>query len=195
MSAPELINRYNQGKYNNDPDDAFPVKAGFWNNMIKWALAMFPALGSAKIDTISEYTSGSGIEVDGLLIKDGKVGQTVAITANATGIGSAIISSEEQHVIITSTNANHIVSLPLLSSVPTGANISGTLVNTGCELRVNPDDISATKYINGVTGGNEMKVNGGTGAAYFQAVKQNYARWIVKTWSSLGAPTTLVPDK
>jgi hypothetical protein len=195
MGAPETIDRTNFNKYNADPDNGQPVKAGFWNTLITWALAMFPSLGTSKLDTVDEYTSGSGVTVEGVLIKDGKVRATNAITANATGVGAAIISSIEQHVIITSTNANHIISLPLLSSVPTGAQISGSLVNTGCELRVNPTDISATKYINGVTGGNELKVNGGTGVAFFEAVKQTYARWIVKTWSSLGAPTTIVPDK
>lgn len=195
MAAPEKIDRTNYMKYNADPDNSQHVKAGFWNNLLDWAFAMFPSLGSANIDTVSEYTSGEGVTIDSVQIKDGKVGKTYPITANATGVGAAIIPSYEQHVVITATNVNHIVSLPLLSSVPTGAHIRGSIVNTGCELRVNPTDISATKYINGVTGGNELKLNNGTGAAYFDAVKQSASKWIVCTWSNLGAPTTLVPDK
>jgi len=117
-----------------------------------------------------------------------------SVTANATGTTTAILEAVDQFVTIRSINVDHIVSLPLLSTMLTGGYIKGVVTNTGCELRVHPSDISATKYINGVTGGNELKLNQGT-AAYFEAVKLSISKWIVKTYSSLGAPTTIVPDK
>ena len=71
--------------------------------------------------------------------------------------------------------------------------ISGTPLNTGGGLRGHPTDQTGTKYINGVTGGNELQLSDAT-ASYFEAVKVSNTKWVVKTWSSLGAPTTIVPD-
>lgn len=175
--------------------DSLPVRAKFVNDLIDDIDAHIPTEGNSKFDTVSEFTSGSGVTVDGLLIKDGHAGSAVAITANATGVGAAIIPATADFVVVTSTNVNHIVSLPLLSTFPTGAQVRGTILNTGCELRVNPTDISASRYINGVTGGNELKMNNGTGCALFEAVKKTSTRWIVKTWSSVGGATAIVPDK
>jgi hypothetical protein len=158
-------------------------------------LANIPSNGVAKMDTINEYTSGSGITIDSVLIKDGKVRATNAITANATGGNSAIISAIEQTVVITSPGLTSIVSLPLLASFVTGAHIQGFPVNTGCELMVHPTDRVAGVTLNGVTGGNYLAVNNGTGCAYFDAVKTSLTKWIVTTWSNLGAPTTIVPSK
>lgn len=198
----KIIEQKNYNEFNNSGIEGQPLKIGFFNRFFRdlrpvydLIIAMIPSLGTLKGDTLSELTSDAGVTIDSLTIKDGKVGATTAITANATGVLAAIIPAYQQHVVITCSNVNHIVSLPLLADVPTGTQISGSPVNTGCELRVHPNDISASKYINNVTGGNELKVNNGTGCAYFEAVKKSSARWIVKTWSSAGASTTITPDK
>jgi hypothetical protein len=129
---------------------------------------------------------------------DARVRAYKSVTTNATGGNTAILSAIGQFVTIISNNVDHIVSLPSLTSMLTGGSIHGSVLSTGCELRVHPNDQVSTKYINGVTGGNELKLqatSSNTGSAYFEAVKINISRWIVKTYNSLGAPTTVVPDK
>jgi hypothetical protein len=222
------ITKHNLDEFNPSGIDGRPVKIGFFNRLLAdfltvydYFIAHIPSAGTVKSDTISEYTSGSGVTADGvllkdnavnvdtisektagsgvtidsLLIKDGVVGAVNAITANSTGGGLAIISAVQQFVVITYTNTDHIVSLPLLASFPTGGMIRGTPLNTGGELRVHPTNQVAGVTINNVTGGNELKVNNGTGCAYFEAVKKSATKWLVKTWSSAGAPTTITPDK
>ena len=221
MATPEKINSVKYMKYNADGNDGQHVKAGFWNNLVTWLLAMFPALGSANINTISEYTSGSGVTVDdvlikdgsikidtvtektsgsgvaidGLTIKDGKAGATTAVTANATGGNTAILGAFEQVAVITSAHVDHIVSLPLLASVPTGAHIQGVILNTGCELRPHPTNKVTLVTVNGVsaTGGTEIAL-GNTAGKYFDAVKVGALRWIVSTVSSTGANRISVPN-
>jgi len=118
--------------------------------------------------------------------------QSNTITASAGGTGAAAISEREQFVSITSTNVAHIVALPSLASVGLGAEICGAIANTACRLMVNVVDRTGAAYINNATGGNHLVLNAGT-AAYFEAVKVTAARWIVKTWSSAGGPTTVTP--
>lgn len=176
--------------------DNLVVRAKHLNDLIDDFEAAVPSDNNLKGDTISESTSGGGVTIDGTLIKDGVVGATVAYTATVTGLTTGQITAKEQFCVITSTSVDHIVSLPLLSSIETGAMIRGAFASpTGCELRVHPTDITATKYINGVTGGNELKMNNGTGCAYFEATKTSASKWLVRTLSSLGANTTIVPDK
>lgn len=179
-----------QGGYDN-----LVVRAKYLNDMASDLDVINPSDNVLSGDTIQETTSAAGVTVDGFLIKDSSLANPIAYTATVTGLTTGQISAKDQFCVITVTNTAHFVSLPLLSSVPTGCSIKGTLVNTGCRLSVHPTDISATKYINGVTGGNKLKLNNGTGAAYFNAVKVKSTKWIVTTWSSLGAPTTLVPSK
>ena len=220
MAALEQISINNHNKYNNGGGDSLPVKAGFFNRVITLLSTLMTELGVITVDSITERTSGAGVNVDGVLlkvnvvqsdtitektagsgvtlesvlVKDGKVGAVTAITGNSTGGNSAIISAVEQHVVLTFSNVDHIVSLPLLASFATGAIIRGATSSTGGELRVHPTNQVVGVTINGVTGGNELKLNQGT-AAYFEAIKTSTAKWIVKTYSSLGAPTTIVPNK
>ena len=195
MATPEKISIANHHKYNSDGENGLPVKTGFWNNLVAWLLAMFPALGSANINTISEYTPGLGITVDGLTIKDGKSGATTAVTANSTGGNTAILGAFEQTAIITSGHVDHIVSLPLLASVPTGTHVQGVVLNTGCELRPHPTNKVTLVTVNGVsaTGGTEIAL-GNTAGKYFDAVKIGALRWIVSTVSSTGANRVAVPN-
>lgn len=188
MSQREKIGIANYTKYNNAGHSAFPVKAGFWNALIDWLTSFFPTDGAAKLDTVDEYTSGGGVTIENVLIKDGKVGNTIAYTANATGTSGAILGAYEHVAVITSTNVNHIVSLPLLASVPTGAHIQGIIVNTGCELRAHPTNLITNVTVNNVsaTGGTEIAL-GNTAGKYFDAVKVQALKWLVSAVSSTGA--------
>jgi len=206
MSALEQINQQNHNKYNYDDANAFPVKAGFWNALITFLSGIFDSSGNISVDTISEKTSGEGVTIDGVVLKDGeingveitdgKVGATNAITANADGTATAIISAVEQHVVITSTNVDHIVSLPALDELEDGFKVSGSLVNTGCELRPNPDDQITAVTVNGVsaTGGTEIALDNSTAGALFEAIKTSDTSWIVKSYSKTGAYRAIIPD-
>lgn len=188
MSQREKVSIGNFNKYNSAGESAFPVKAGFWNALIDWLSSFFPTDGAAKLDTIDEYTSGGGVTIESVLIKDGKVGETIAYTTNSTGGNTAIMESHEHVAVITSTSVNNIISLPLLSSVPTGAHFKGIVLNTGCELRPHPTNNVAAVTINGVsaTGGMEIAL-GNTAGKYFDAVKIGALKWIVSAYSSTGA--------
>jgi hypothetical protein len=196
-----LIEKKNVDEFNNSGLESQPLRIGFFNRLLRdfntiysYFIAMIPSLGTLKGDTISEYTSGSGVTIDSFLIKDGKAGATNAVTADTTGTGTGQITALEQTIIITSAGATKVVNLPLLSTMATGGQISGALLSTGCYLKPHASDQVTTKYINGATGGNFLTLNSGT-AAYFEAVKLNINKWIVKTYSSLGAPTTSTAHK
>jgi hypothetical protein len=197
----KIIEKKNSDEFNNSGIESLPLKVGFFNRLLRdfdtiysYFIAMIPSLGTLNGNTISEYTSGSGVTIDSFLIKDGKAGATNSVTANTAGIGTGLISALEQTVVITSSGATKVITLPLLSTMATGGQISGTLLNTGCYLKPNASDQIVSKYINGATGGNFLTLNSAT-AAYFEAVKLNINKWIVKTYSSLGAPTTSTAHK
>jgi hypothetical protein len=196
MSALEQINQQNHNKYNYDDANAFPVKAGFWNALITLLSTVLTEAGAFLVDTISEKTSGEGVTVDGVVLKDGRVGDVMAVTATSGGTGTAEIREAQVHVVITSTNVDHIASLPKLANIPTGIQISGSFVNTGCELRPHIDDQVTAVTVNGVsaTGGTEMAYDNSTAGALFEAIKTSSTSWIVKSYSKTGAYRAIIPD-
>ena len=222
MTSLQKINKHNHNAYSNDGINALPVRTGFWNALIAFLSTMITEAGDFLVDIISEKTSGSGVTIDGVLLKDSQVttgvinevasaggitvdglvirdrkaGDMVSIVATSGGTGTAMMIESQHHVIITSTNVNHIVTLPKLANVPTGVPISGSFVNTGCELRPHPHDQITDVTVNNVsaTGGAEIALDNSTGGAYFEAVKTAETAWIVKVWSSTGAYRATVPN-
>lgn len=63
--------------------EAAVVRGKFFNNLIDDFNAHVPSDGSAKLNSISEYTSGSGVTVDSVLLKDGYVSGTPFRTQGA----------------------------------------------------------------------------------------------------------------
>ena len=199
-----IIDKKNIDEFNNSGNEGRPLKVGFFNRLLRdftavytYLISVIPSLGTVKTNTISEYTSGSGVTIDSLLIQDGRVGSFTEITANASGTGASEMSSLQTTYSIRSTNVNHIVALPILSTVPTGAYVCGQLVNTGCELRPHVNDRIPLAYIQGATGGNELALintAGATGSTFFEAIKLTYNKWVIKTWSNVGVATTKTAD-
>lgn len=56
------------------------VKVKYWNDLMDDLDEIMPSAGLAKVNTISELTSGSGVSVDGVLIKDSGISQTTGVT-------------------------------------------------------------------------------------------------------------------
>ena len=61
--------------------DNVSVRREHYNALRNDLIASMPTLGNAKLDTIEEYTSGSGVTIDGVLIKDGSITSTLAATS------------------------------------------------------------------------------------------------------------------
>jgi hypothetical protein len=121
-----------------------------------------------------------------------KTYKTIISTAGGTGTGQ--FAAVEHHANITSISPSNKISLPLLTAFMTGAQISGVITsNTGCQLHVHPSDQVGTKYINGATGGNHIDLTPSNSGAYFEAVKVNISKWIVKGWSNVGTSCVLTP--
>jgi hypothetical protein len=61
-------------------EDALKVTAKDYNILIDAFNAVVPIEGTAKANTISEYDSGSGVTVDGVLVKDGSITHSAFIS-------------------------------------------------------------------------------------------------------------------
>ncbi len=113
------ITRTNHSTGNNDPDSIIVVRAGDYNHLKDDFDANFSDNGAATLDTIAEKTVGSGVTIDGVLIKDGIVTTTGPIIASvdpaiaATGTTNADAYAITEAVnVITSGGAATGVILP-----------------------------------------------------------------------------------
>jgi len=151
------------------------------------------ATTSVIVDTIAEKTATSGVTIDGALIKDGSfTGKQATATATADGLTTGLLTGADQFVTITSANADHIVALPLDSTVPVGTLIRAWVGANGCELRSDAADVTAT--INNVTAGttNEAAIPATT---LFKVEKVAALTWILTAEDEVGAViTAIIPD-
>ena len=93
-----------------------PVYAAQLNELIDEVTDVNPSAGTMKANTISEYTSGSGVTADGVLLKDGMVSmatQTLAAAGSTQGDAGAITS---QVVFVTGADATKGVVLPAVAA-------------------------------------------------------------------------------
>lgn len=115
-------------------------------------------------------------------------GAAEARTATADGLTTGIISDNADFVVITSGNADHIVTLP---DAPVGKSIEGWVGANGCELRT---PASSNVKINDVDadGSQEAALPATT---LFRATRVSSTQWILRAWDELGAViTAIVPD-
>lgn len=148
--------------------------------------------GGVTTDTVAEATAAAGVTVDGALIKDGSfIGKQATATATADGLTTGLLTGADQFVTVTSANADHIVALPLSTSVPVGTVIRGWVGANGFELRVSAAE-AATATINGVTTSVEAAIPATT---FFTVTKVASLTWILTAVTELGAViTAIVPD-
>jgi len=145
-----------------------------------------------QIDAITEKVVGAGVTADGVKLKDGKVGKTVAHEATSDGLTTGQLTGADQFVTITvATDANDIISLPKGADTPIGTKIRGMIAATGCELRVHPDDATAVK-LNNITTNVEAAIPSDTS---IMVELISATEWILTATTNLGAVVTaIVPD-
>jgi hypothetical protein len=68
-----ILDRITKSNQFSKPGPYYNVNSAWINYLIDSINSMVTGAGAAKIDTISEYTSGSGVTADGVLLKDGNV--------------------------------------------------------------------------------------------------------------------------
>lgn len=142
-------------------------------------------------DVINEKTTAAGVTLDGVKLKDGKVGKVVTHIATSNGLTTGQLTGADQFVTITSSDANHIASLPKGADTPIGTIIRGMVNATGFELRVHPDDVTAVK-INDVTTNVEAAIPADTS---FKIEFISATEWILTATTKLGAVVSaIVPN-
>ncbi len=153
---------------------------------------MVTFVATPKTDAIAESTSAAGVTIDGAMIKDGSfTGKQTAATATSDGLTTGLLTGADQFVTVTSANANNIIALPALSTVPVGTCIRGMVNANGFELRVAVADATTGK-INDVTTNVEAAIPADTS---FEVVKISSTEWILTATTKLGAVlTAIVPD-
>lgn len=111
---------------------------------------------------------------------------TQAVTATSDGLTTGLISATSKMVIITSSNADFIATLPGIAanSLGIGYTIRGRIAATGCEIRTLA---SSNETINGVDGDGSQEAALSANNA-FTAVVESATGW----WLQAGSAT--VPD-
>jgi len=99
-----------------------------------------------------------------------------AVTATANGLTTGLLLPTDGMVLVTSADANNIVTLPPLSASLIGLTIYGAVLATGCEIRP-----TGTNTINGVAGPNEAALAANSS---FQAIAVTATGWRLNTWAN-----------
>jgi hypothetical protein len=97
------------------PVDATIVRGKFYNNLKDDFDAAIPGDGLAKADTISEYTAGSGVTIDGVLLKDGlvqtsnlKTTTTVLTATQIVGTDAGDIGHSAGAILVPAAATGHV---------------------------------------------------------------------------------------
>jgi len=142
-----------------------------------------------QVNTISERTGTAGVTIDDALIKDGSfTGKQATATATSDGLTTGLLTGADQFVSVTSANADHIVALPITTSIPLGTKIRGFVGANGCEIRANA---TQTVTINGVTSTNASVEAAIAANTMFEATFAATATWFLTTinGTTIAAPT------
>lgn len=123
------------------------------------------------------------------LINSLGMGDNEALTATSDGLTTGLATGSG-FLVVTSANANNIVTLPALADVSDGHEVWGYVGANGCELRT---PAASGETINGVDsdGTNEAAIP----ATTLFCCTATPDGWILRAWTELGAPiTAIVPD-
>jgi len=147
--------------------------------------------GNLSVNNLIEKTAAAGITLDGVQLKDGKVGKNTAHKATSDGLLTGQLLGADQFVTVTiTTDANDVISLPKAATTPVGTVIKGMIAATGFELRVHSDD-AATVKINNVTTSVEAVIGADTS---FCCELISATEWILTVFDNVGAPSNPVPN-
>jgi len=121
--------------------------------------------------------------------------QSFGVTATTDGLTTGLVPAHAftgsgGFVIITSANADYIVTLPAIADVPLGAKCKFWIGANGCEVRT---VASSGTEINDVDsdGTNEAAI---PETHYFEVIKVEATNWQLNSWTSGGAGATVTPD-
>ena len=85
-----IIDKKNIDEFNNSGNEGRPLKVGFFNRLLRdftavytYLISVIPSLGTIKSDTINEYTTASGVNIDGVLAKDGTLSAVTPLLTTA----------------------------------------------------------------------------------------------------------------
>lgn len=141
----------------------------------------------ADLESLDDVIVGDDLSVAGKASVHGLTKVATAITATADGLTTGLITADDGLVIITSDDANKIVTLP---AAAVGIVIEGYIAATGCELRT--PDASGVKINNvDADGTQELAIPAG---ANFRAECFATTDWKVQLWNQAGAAVAAVPD-
>lgn len=90
-------------------NDVAPVYAKKYNQLEEDVKAHIPSDGAMKADTVSEYTSGSGVAVDGVLLKDNTVTAVKESIAEAASVTLTAADSGKTYFVDAATTAADFV--------------------------------------------------------------------------------------
>jgi len=114
-----------------------------------------------------------------------------AVTATVDGLTTGLIGSAADFAIVTSANADHIITLPASSTALIGKIIRGWVGANGCEMRT-PAASGATINAVDSDGTNEAAIPATT---LFQVELVAANTWILTAFTELGALiSAIVPD-
>lgn len=111
-----------------------PVYGDYLNKIIDWFTTnLVPEAGTGYIETLVELTPGTGITIDGTLIKDGGVQLDKGTVNQETAITTGVTINKPSGVITT-----------VSSTLAAGSNASFTVTNSFCKststILLTPDD-------------------------------------------------------
>lgn len=135
------------------------------------------------VGQIDELVATSGVSIDGLIIKDGVAGGATTATATADGLETGALAAGSQFVVVTSDDANKIISLP--------APIPGTIVRlingaTGYELR------TSTPATIAINGGAEANAESAIAAnTYVEMMCVSATAWIGRQYDTAGVQSAV----
>jgi len=125
------------------------VKVRYWNDLMDDLDESLPSDGTANLDTIAEQTSGSGVTIDGLLIKDGAISEGIS-----TGTSKVVEKTVE--VALTAANLIAMNTTPVTVVAAPGAGYALNFRNA-----VLIYDSTSTAFTNGGV----ITINYGSGGA------------------------------
>lgn len=120
---------------------------------------------------------------------EGIANTVTARTATATGATTGTIADgTEGYIMITATNADHIIILP----TPTiGAKLALVVNANGCELRTSdPENVS----LNGVTGANKELALGATTITYVKCTEEDAWKAVTHVGTGITSVSYGTPD-
>lgn len=131
---------------------------------------------------------GTTVVVSGETDEESLAATARAVVPTSGGLTTGLLVASDDYVDVTSANADHIITLPAIASVPLGKEIWGKNGGTACEMRTPAS--STTKINGGQADSNEAVIAANVS---FQVKKTATDNWALLTFTG-GAVACPTPD-